>query len=157
MQDVNITKLALARSLKELMLKKSFDKISISDITNNCKLNRQTFYYHFQDKYDLMNWIYYNEIFVLLVDDLDENNYEQKFYQMFDKMYKEKEVYVNALSMSAENSFKDYLEKVKPEEEEVEEVVVADASEIAEAAVAKEVAATEAENAEADAESTDSE
>lgn len=52
---------------------------------------------------------------------------------------------------------KDYLEKVKPEEEEVEEVVVADASEIAEAAVAKEVAATEAENAEADAESTDSE
>lgn len=112
MQDVNITKLALARSLKELMLKKSFDKISISDITNNCKLNRQTFYYHFQDKYDLMNWIYYNEIFVLLVDDLDENNYEQKFYQMFDKMYKEKEVYVNALSMSAENSFKDYLEKV---------------------------------------------
>ena len=47
---------------------------------------------------------------------------------------------------------KDYLEKVKPEEEEAEEVVVADASEIAEAAVAKEAAATEAENAESDAE-----
>ena len=112
MQDVNITKQALAKSLKELMLKKPFSKISISDITSNIHLNRQTFYYHFQDKYDLMNWIYYNEIFVVLVDGLNEKNYEEKFYQMFDKMHKEKAIYVNALSMSAEYSFKDYLESV---------------------------------------------
>lgn len=112
MQDVNITKLALAKSLKELMLKKPFDKISISDITSNSHLNRQTFYYHFQDKYDLMNWIYYNEIFTVLVDGLDEKNYEIKFNEMFDKMYKEKEIYSNALSMSTQYNFKDYLESV---------------------------------------------
>ncbi len=112
MKDVNITKLALANSLKELMLKKSFDKISISDITNNCHLNRQTFYYHFQDKYELMNWIYYNEIFIVLVNNLNENNYEMKFKEMFSKLYMEKDIYINALSMSSEYNFKDYLESV---------------------------------------------
>ena len=112
MKEYTMTKDAIANAFKELMKTKSFDKISISDITNSCKLNRQTFYYHFQDKYDLMNWIYYNEIFVVLVDGLNESNYEEKFYQMFDKMHKEKAIYVNALSMSGEYSFKDYLESV---------------------------------------------
>ena len=43
--------------MKELMKRKSLEKITVSDIVQNCGLNRQTFYYHFQDKYDLVNWI----------------------------------------------------------------------------------------------------
>ena len=77
MKEYTITKDAIANAFKELMKIKSFDKISISDITNSCKLNRQTFYYHFQDKYELMNWIYYNEIFLPLVDNLSEDTYEE--------------------------------------------------------------------------------
>ena len=55
MKETTLSKEAIINSFKQLMRKKSFDKISISDITNNCYLNRQTFYYHFQDKYELMN------------------------------------------------------------------------------------------------------
>ena len=51
MPDSNITKHAIAAALKELCREKSFDKISIADITSTCGLNRQTFYYHFEDKY----------------------------------------------------------------------------------------------------------
>lgn len=47
MSESLITKKAIAAGLKELMKRKSFDKITISDITNECGLNRQTFYYHF--------------------------------------------------------------------------------------------------------------
>ena len=61
MPDSNITKHAIAAALKELCREKSFDKISIADITSTCGLNRQTFYYHFEDKYELLNWIYYTE------------------------------------------------------------------------------------------------
>lgn len=61
MSDPNITKLALANSLKNLMLNKPFDKIRVADIVGNCGVTRTTFYYHFKDKYDLMNWIYYTE------------------------------------------------------------------------------------------------
>lgn len=61
MSDSNITRLALADSLKALMKKKRLDKISVSDIVAHCGLTRQAFYYHFKDKYDLVNWIYYTE------------------------------------------------------------------------------------------------
>ena len=54
--DSNITKHAIAAALKELCREKSFDKISIADITSTCGLNRQTFYYHFADTYALMDW-----------------------------------------------------------------------------------------------------
>ena len=41
------------------MVCKSFAKISISDLCEECGLNRKSFYYHFKDKYDLVNWIFY--------------------------------------------------------------------------------------------------
>ena len=63
MSDSLITKKAIAAALKQVCREKPFDKISIADITAVCGLNRQTFYYHFQDKYELLSWIYYNENF----------------------------------------------------------------------------------------------
>lgn len=52
-----ITKRALATSLKKLLAQKPLSKITISDITEDCGMNRMTFYYHFQDIYDLIDWI----------------------------------------------------------------------------------------------------
>ena len=49
-----ITKRALAQSLKKIAGKKEINKITITDITDKCGLNRQTFYYHFKDIYDLL-------------------------------------------------------------------------------------------------------
>jgi len=54
MSDSNITKLALANSLKGLMVKEAFSNISVKDIVDDCGLTRQAFYYHFKDKYDLL-------------------------------------------------------------------------------------------------------
>lgn len=59
MADSNITKNALAVSMKKLMEKKPFSKISVGDICEDCGMNRKSFYYHFRDKYDLVNWIFY--------------------------------------------------------------------------------------------------
>jgi probable dihydroxyacetone kinase regulator len=55
------TKRALAASLKKLLIEKPLDKITVIDITEDCEVNRQTFYYHFQDIYDLIEWIYISE------------------------------------------------------------------------------------------------
>ena len=52
-----ITKRALAASLKKLLAQKPLSKITIADITEDCGINRMTFYYHFQDIYDLIDWI----------------------------------------------------------------------------------------------------
>ena len=57
-----ITKKALAESLKKLLSKNKLNKITIKEITEDCGVNRQTFYYHFKDIYDLLEWIYKNEV-----------------------------------------------------------------------------------------------
>ena len=52
-----ITKRALAASLKKLLAQKPLSRITIADITEDCGISRMTFYYHFQDIYDLIDWI----------------------------------------------------------------------------------------------------
>ena len=51
-----ITKRALEESLKNLLLQKPLNKITINDIAEDCGINRMTFYYHFRDIYDLVEW-----------------------------------------------------------------------------------------------------
>ncbi len=51
-----LTKQALAESLRKLLQNKPLNQITIKDITSDCGVNRQTFYYHFQDVYDLLFW-----------------------------------------------------------------------------------------------------
>ena len=53
----DITKKALAESLKKCMSFKPLNKISVREIAEGCGLNRQTFYYHFQDTYELLEWM----------------------------------------------------------------------------------------------------
>lgn len=66
MADANITKRALAASLKELMAEQPFDKINVAQICQRCNMNRKSFYYHFKDKYDLVNWIFDTEFIELI-------------------------------------------------------------------------------------------
>lgn len=60
------TKWMLTESLKKLMLQKPLNKISIREITDGCGVNRQTFYYHFEDIYDQVRWMYRQEALRLL-------------------------------------------------------------------------------------------
>lgn len=53
----DLTRRALAESVTELLNEKPLDKIKIKDITDRCGVTRNTFYYHFQDIYDLLSWI----------------------------------------------------------------------------------------------------
>lgn len=56
-----MTKKALAASLKKMLETKPLSKITVTDIAQDCGVNRHTFYYHFQDIYDLVEWIYSSE------------------------------------------------------------------------------------------------
>ncbi|WP_297788426.1 TetR/AcrR family transcriptional regulator C-terminal domain-containing protein [uncultured Anaerococcus sp.] len=50
------TKLSLAKSLKDLLETKSFAKLTVTEIIKKSEVNRNTFYYHFEDIYDLLRW-----------------------------------------------------------------------------------------------------
>lgn len=56
------SKQILVESLKDLLKSQPFDKITIQAIVDNCQLTRTTFYRHFRDKYELIDWYYKQEI-----------------------------------------------------------------------------------------------
>ena len=49
------TKKAIAFAFKQLLTEKPFNHISVNEIASKCDINRQTFYYHFDNIYDLMS------------------------------------------------------------------------------------------------------
>ena len=52
------TKEAIAAALRRLLTQKPLSKITVTDIARECKVSRHTFYYHFRDVRDLLEWIY---------------------------------------------------------------------------------------------------
>lgn len=56
------TKTKLADSLKKLMMHKPFSKITVSEIIRDCNVNRKTFYYHFEDIYALLKWMFAQDV-----------------------------------------------------------------------------------------------
>ena len=104
-----ITKKTIAQALKELMGRHSFDKITVADITESCGLNRQTFYYHFNDKYSLLNWIFDQEVIGILKSGLTIDNWQQCILDMLAEMYKNERFYWNALRISPQSEFEVHL------------------------------------------------
>lgn len=109
MADSMVTKQAIANGFKDLMHEKRFDKITISDITSRCHLNRQTFYYHFRDKYDLLTWIYHEEAICFLSQDMTFDNWSDRIYKMLQVMKKNDYFYINAFKSSGSEEFESYV------------------------------------------------
>lgn len=84
------TKKAIAYTFKDLLKEKPFNKITINDISNRCDINRQTFYYHFQDIRDLVEWICISEVDNLLYKKEEYEKWEDKFLLIFNIMKEEK-------------------------------------------------------------------
>ena len=71
------TKQMLSDVLAELLSKKSIDKITIQDITDKCNINRQTFYYHFHDIYELTEWMFYQKATSIIGCEIDIDNWNE--------------------------------------------------------------------------------
>ena len=62
MAEYGVTKQVLAYAMKDLMTRQPLSKITVGDVCRACGMNRKSFYYHFQDKYDLVAWIFRGEL-----------------------------------------------------------------------------------------------
>ena len=108
MADSNVTKRALAAALKELMEEKPFEKISIADICDRCEMNRKSFYYHYRDKYDLVNWIYDIE-FIAIVSKKEYLSAWELLKDLCTYFYENRIFYRKALQMEGQNSFREHF------------------------------------------------
>ena len=113
MPDQSITKRALCAALKELMEEEPFAKISVADICARCDMNRKSFYYHFRDKYDLVNWIFDTEfIAVVRVQPDVHDDIWSLFGALCDYFYRNRSFYRKVLLIRGQNSFSDHFREL---------------------------------------------
>lgn len=103
------TKYAMEDSLKKLLQKKSLDKITISDITDECGISRMTFYYHFKDIYDLVDWVCLNEVQQALNCLRIFDTWQKGFLEVFRAVQNSKSFFLNVYSCLGLEKIQDYL------------------------------------------------
>lgn len=90
------TKQALAESLKKLMRAKPFSKITVTEIVNDCGVNRKTFYYHFEDIYALLSWIFEEEAVNIIRKFYLLNDYDEAIEFIYEYISENKDLLRNA-------------------------------------------------------------
>ena len=100
-----ITKELLAESFHTLLLTHDFDKITIKMITDEAGVIRPTFYYYFEDKYDLLSFLLYKNVFSRVKElnalDMDVEGVKS----IFISIEKDKKFYQRAFEVTGQNSF----------------------------------------------------
>lgn len=81
----------------------------MGDIARECKISRNTFYYHFKDKYDLISWIFYTEITSILSDDISLGHWRDSLLSLCKYMQENRDFYLNVLEFQGQNSFSECL------------------------------------------------
>lgn len=106
------TKRALAESFKKLLSKRALDKITVKDIVEDCGVNRQTFYYHFHDIYDLMEWVFRDAADTLMRERMDYNDWTTGVDTLMEYLRQERFLVLNVYHSVSHEVVADYLKKL---------------------------------------------
>ena len=74
------TKSIIANTLIELMRTHDIDKITVTDLAEKCGVSRQTFYYHFQDITDVLEWIIKDVVHDVVKKSVDTSSVYDSIY-----------------------------------------------------------------------------
>lgn len=107
-----VTKRALEASLKNLLLKKPLSKITINDITEDCGISRMTFYYHFKDIYDLVEWSCLEDAKRALEGKKTYETWQQGILQIFEAVLENKPFIINVYRSVNREHVENYLFKL---------------------------------------------
>ncbi len=108
----NITKYALETSLKNLLLQKPLDKITINDLTEDCGISRMAFYYHFRDIYDLIEWACLEDATRALQGKKTYDNWKEGLTQIFEAVLENKAFIMNVYRSISREQIENYLFKL---------------------------------------------
>ena len=107
-----ITKRAISASLKHLLLQKPLGKITINDIAEDCGINRMTFYYHFKDIYDLIEWTCVEDASRALEGKKTYDTWQQGLLQIFEAVLDNKPFIMNVYRSVSREQVETYLYKL---------------------------------------------
>ncbi|SDX98997.1 probable dihydroxyacetone kinase regulator [Evansella caseinilytica] len=106
------TKQALAGALKDMLSTKSLDRITVIELVETCKLSRQTFYYHFQDIYDLLGWIYKTEALAAINNSRSYETWKQGLMTILEYMEANRALCINTYRSLGKEHLEMFLNQV---------------------------------------------
>ena len=105
------TDLLLAESFKELACKQPIEKITIKALTDRAGVIRPTFYNHFQDKYELLEWIIRTQVLEPTKPLIHAGMIDEALKLIFTSVKKEGEFYQRAVRLEGQNSFEEIIRR----------------------------------------------
>lgn len=103
------TKDAIMKSFLKLLEKKSFEKITVKDIVEDCGVNRKTFYYYFADIYDLASQVFKSMILELAQNISPDMTVEETMEAFCDLLEKNKKTLNHSLVSLGEAEMKSFF------------------------------------------------
>ena len=102
-------KKTIAEAASNLLFEKKVKKLTVKDIVEECHITRQAFYYHFEDKYDLVNWYFQSGVTQFLVERSAYASWNALLEAVEDYLLENKVFYCNALAYTGQNSLQQYI------------------------------------------------
>lgn len=102
------TKEQIAYTTEKLLENISFKKLTINDIIENAGISKPTFYRYFQDKHDVVLWIYENEIDRIASSETDLYTSSLNCYRF---EHSKKEFFLSANAYKQQNNISETIYK----------------------------------------------
>lgn len=109
MSTAGFTKYMVAKGIKELLQTRDFEEISVGEIARHCHISRNTFCYHFKDKYDVINWIFYSEITPIIGESQSMDSWADALLALCRYLQDNRTLYRKVLHIQGQNSFSECL------------------------------------------------
>lgn len=102
----------LANKLAELLIDHPIYKITIKELADSVGINRQTFYYHFSDIYDLALYMFKGKISNLIHTYSSSTNFNDIIYKVFHFAIENRNLFLNAISKLDYQIVNTYMSKI---------------------------------------------
>ena len=99
----------IAQAAKSLLMDEGIRKLTVKDIVEKCRITRQTFYYHFEDIYDLVRWMFQEEAISLLKRQEGVLLWQEGLLQLFQYLQENRAVCLCALNSLSRNHLKHFF------------------------------------------------
>lgn len=112
--ETSQTKGKIGNVFIDLCAVRGFSKVSVQEVSKQAQINRQTFYYHFTDKKDLLRWVYYQDSLRYINEEaLHMENWEEQALKMLRAMKQKRFFYRNMLDEAREILINEFFYIVK--------------------------------------------
>lgn len=109
----NFTKIAIKNTFLDLLNKYPLEKITIKMIVDKCGINRNTFYYHYHDIYDLVDELFREETANIIPDyDLDEQSLNQIFTKATEFLVENRAAVNHIYNSVSRDALEDYVDNI---------------------------------------------